>query len=73
MNCSNSGTYSVEVGIGVLWHVVVEHNVNALDIHSTTEQVSGNQDTLLEILELLIAAQPATTRTHLACSHVFLY
>ena len=35
-------------------HVVVEDYVDALDVHLTAKQVGGNQDPLLEVLELLI-------------------
>jgi hypothetical protein len=46
----------VEVGVRVLRHVVVEHDVHALDVHATAEQVRRHQDTLLEVLELLVPA-----------------
>ncbi len=46
----------VEVGVRVLRHVVVEHDVHALDVHATTEQVRRHQDALLEVLELLVPA-----------------
>ena len=36
----------MQVGVGVLGHVVVEDDVDTLDIHATTEQVGGNQDSL---------------------------
>ena len=36
----------MQVGVCVLGHVVVEDDVDALDIHATTEQVSGDQDSL---------------------------
>jgi hypothetical protein len=36
----------MQVGVGVLWHVVVEDDVDTLDIHATAEQVGGNQDSL---------------------------
>lgn len=53
----NVCTYPVQVGIGILWHVIVKHNVDSLDIHATAEQVCGHQDAFLEVLELLIARQ----------------
>ena len=37
---------SVEVGVRVLGHVVVEHDVDSLDVHASAEQVGGDQDTL---------------------------
>lgn len=49
--------YAVKVAVAVLGHVVVEHNVDTLNIHTTTEEVSGNKDALLELLELLVAVE----------------
>ena len=48
---------SVQVCVGVLRHVVVEDNVDALDVHATAEEVGGNKNPLLEILELLIPVE----------------
>ena len=48
---------TVEVGVGVLGHVVVEDNVDSLNVHATSEEVGGHQDSLLEILELLISGE----------------
>lgn len=42
---SGSGN-SVKVSVGVLGHVVVKDDVDALNVHSTAEQVCGNQNTL---------------------------
>ena len=47
----------MKVGIGILWHVIVEYDVHTLNVHATSKQVGGDQDTLLEILELLVPAQ----------------
>ena len=61
----------MEVGVGVLGHVVVEHDVDLesggeeqdktarqiahpLDVHAAAEQVGGDKDPLLEVLELLV-------------------
>lgn len=49
----------VEVGVGVLGHVVVEDDVDALDVHAPPEEVRRHQDPLLEVLELLVPGQPA--------------
>ena len=55
----------MQVGVRVLGHVVVKDDVDALDVHATTKQVSGHQDALLKVLELLVAVQPAReTHTH---------
>ncbi len=42
--------HAVEVGVRVLGHVVVEHDVDALDVDAAAEQVGGHQDPLLEVL-----------------------
>ena len=47
----------MKVGVSVLGHVVVEDNVDSLNVHTTTKQVGGNQDSLLEIFELLVPDQ----------------
>lgn len=47
---SGSG-HSVQICIGVLWHVIVEHNIHSLDIHTTPKQVSGHEYSLAEILQ----------------------
>jgi hypothetical protein len=36
----------MQVGVSVFRHVVVEDNVDTLNVHSTTEQVGGNQNSL---------------------------
>lgn len=50
-------TYPVQVGIRILWHVVVENDVDPLDVHSSAEQIGRHQDSPLEVLELLITRQ----------------
>ena len=55
----------VKVGVGVLRHVVIKHDVHALNVHSSAEQVGRYQDTLLEILELLISKQKQIWKTAL--------
>ena len=49
----------MQVGVWVLWHVVVEDNVDSLNVHASAKQVGGHQDALLEVLELLVAGQSA--------------
>lgn len=44
----------MEVGVGVLGHVVVDHHIDTLDIDTSSKQVGGNHDTGLELLELLV-------------------
>lgn len=40
----------MQVSVGVFGHVVVEDDVDSLDVHSSSEQVGGNQNTALEVL-----------------------
>ena len=53
-NAPSSPGDSVQVSVCVLRHVVVEDDVDSLDVHPAAEQVGGDQDPLLEILELLV-------------------
>ena len=53
----SSPGHSVQVGVSVLGHVVVEDNVDSLNVHATTEEVGGHEDSFLEILELLVARE----------------
>jgi hypothetical protein len=46
----------VEVGRGITREIVVNGQVDALDVDTTTEDVSGDTDALLELLELLVTA-----------------
>lgn len=47
-------TDTVQVGVGVRGHVVVDGQVDALDINTTTEDVGCDTDPLVELLELLV-------------------
>ena len=38
----------MQVGVGVLGHVVVEDNVDSLNVHTTAKQIRGNQYSLQE-------------------------
>lgn len=46
---------TVQVGVGVAGQVVIDGQVDALDIDTTAEDVSGDADTLVELLEFLVA------------------
>lgn len=37
-----------------LWEIVVDDNVHSLDIDTTTKEVSRDEDSLLEIFELIV-------------------
>lgn len=47
-------TDSVEVCVRILWHVVVENNVDSLNVHASAKQVGCNKDPPLEVFELLV-------------------
>ena len=48
-------TDTVEVAVGIGGQVVVDGQVDTLNVNTTTEDVGGDTDTLLELLELLVA------------------
>jgi len=52
-------TDTVKVRVSLVRHVVVDGDVDALNINTTTEDVSGHTDTGLEVLELLVALDTA--------------
>lgn len=45
----------MQVRVSVGGEIVVDGEVDALDINTTAEDISGNTDTLVELLELLVA------------------
>jgi hypothetical protein len=47
-------TDTVEVRVGISRQVVVDGKVDTLNIDTTAEDVSGNTDTLVELLEFLV-------------------
>lgn len=49
-----STTDTVEVRISITGKVVVDGEVDTLDINTTTEDVGGNTDSLLELFEVLV-------------------
>ena len=48
---SASAAYSVQVGVGVVGHVEVEHDVDLFDINAAREDVRRDQEAQLELLE----------------------
>ena len=47
-------TDAMQVRVSIPGHVKVEHNVDFLDVDSATENLSGNQNAVLELLEAVI-------------------
>jgi hypothetical protein len=50
-----STTHTVEIAVGIGGEIVVDGEVDAFDVNTTTEDVCGNADTLVEFLELFVA------------------
>jgi hypothetical protein len=48
-------TNTMKVRISVAWKVVVDSEVDALDINTTAENIGGNTDTFVELLEFFVA------------------
>ena len=55
LGTESAGTaHSVQVGVSVAWHVEVEHDVDLLNIDTTAEELSGDEDAGLELFEALV-------------------
>lgn len=52
---TTSTTDTVEIGVGITGQIVVDSEVDTLNIDTTTENVSRDTDTLVELLELFVA------------------
>lgn len=39
---------AMQVGIGIFRHVVIEYDIDTFNVHSTSEKICGDKDTLLE-------------------------
>jgi len=57
----------VEVGVGIGGKVVVDGQVDTLDINTTTEDIGGNADPLVELLEFLVALDTRGLSAMSAC------
>ena len=49
----------MQVRIRFVGHIVVDGHIDTLDIDTTTEDVGGDADTSLEVLELLVTLDTA--------------
>lgn len=45
----------MEVGIGVIWEIIVDSQVDTFNINTTPKNISGNTDTLVELFKFLVA------------------
>ena len=41
----------MEVSVGAIRHVIVNDNIDSFNVNSSSEDVSGNHDSFLEVLE----------------------
>lgn len=57
----------MQVGVGVGGEIVIDGKVDALDINTTAKDISGNTDTLVELLELLVALDTRWRSVNCSC------
>lgn len=50
----------MEVGVSIGWQVVVDSKVDSFNIDTSTEDVSGDTDSLVELLEFLVTFDTVT-------------
>jgi len=44
----------MKVGVGITWKIVVDGQVDALNVDTTAEDISGNANSLVELFEFLV-------------------
>jgi hypothetical protein len=54
---STGSGYSMEISIRILWHIVVENDVNSFDIDTSSEKIGGDQNSSLKVFELAVPLQ----------------
>jgi hypothetical protein len=53
------GPHPVEIRVRVLGHVIVNYDIDPLDIDTPSDKVSGHENPLQAVLEVLVPVQPA--------------
>jgi len=51
---STGSSYSVEVLIRLVWHVEVDDNVDLFNVDSSSQQISGDHDSVLDVFEIVV-------------------
>ena len=51
---SSRASDSMQVGVRVFGHVIIEHDVDLLNVDTSAKDLSGDQDTVLEGLESFV-------------------
>lgn len=59
----NKKSYSMQICVWIFWHIIIEHNIHAFNIHTTTKKIRCNKNTLLEELFLRIKLQRTLSST----------
>ena len=59
-------TYSMEVSIRAFCHIVIEYNIHTFDVHTSPEQIRGDENTCLEFFEFLVTCQAKRRQETLA-------
>lgn len=66
----------MKVGIGISWQIVVDGKIDSLDIDTSTEDISSDTDSFVELLEFLVSFDSNTTLVLVTviglASHTFL-
>lgn len=52
-------TDTMQVRVGITRHIIVDGQVDTLNVNTTSEDVSRDADTLVELFELLVSADTA--------------
>lgn len=62
----------MEVAVGICRGIVVDNDIHSLNINTTTEDVSGNKNTLLECLESTVSVDSEMRAiSHQTCMDIF--
>lgn len=66
---TTSTRYSMQVCVGIFWHVVIEYNVHTFYIHTPSEQICRHQNTLKMLFVFHILHKICLIRSdlHYAC------
>ena len=51
---SSRASDSMQVGVRVFGHVIIEHDIDLLNVDTSAKDLSGDQDTVLEGLESFV-------------------
>jgi hypothetical protein len=58
----------MEITIRTIGHIVIYDNIDTFNINTTTEDVSGNTDTFVEIFKVLVAGDSNVSTVISVCT-----